>query len=244
MKPTIVRFTPPERWMHNVIMFCFILLLTTGLTMIYFNITGESREVREFLKTIHEIFAVMFMAIPLLILIFGGTKIWKQNIKIATTYKKTDIEWLLKTPIEGIMPGVELPPQDKFNAGQKLWIAVAVGGSSILVLSGLIIWLKTSVILALFIHTMTTMLVAPALAGHMFMALINPGTRKGITAIIDGETPADFALAHHPIWVERMAKERVLEKAERRALFDDAPAESENGSLDNHDADTHRNINL
>jgi len=50
------------------------------------------------------------------------------------------------------------------------------------------------------------------LSGHIFMALINRDTREGVGSIIDGEVDAEWAKRHHPLWMERMAKDRVLEK--------------------------------
>lgn len=213
IKPTIIRFVPAERWLHNIVMFSFILLLTTGLSMVYFNLIGENRDARDFLRTVHQVVSVLFVGGPLLIVLAGGAKIWRENIFVAINFRKDDFLWLIKTPFVGIAKNIVLPPQDKFNGGQKVWIYIVVTGALTLTVTGIFIWVDSSAILALFIHTAVTLIMIPPLAGHMYMALINKETRGGITSIVDGEVDSIWAQEHHPIWMDRKAKERVLEKA-------------------------------
>jgi len=194
-------------------MFTFILLLTTGLAMIFFNLQGQNRESRDFLVLTHEIFALLFLAVPLLSWILSDKKIWRENIRLAFHFDKEDILWLMKKPLVGFVKGIELPKEDKFNAGQKVWVTVATICSLILSFTGVIIWVYDSAILSLFIHTSAALFVIPFLSGHMYMALVNPETREGITCIIDGEVSVHYGEQHHPLWMERLARERVLEKA-------------------------------
>jgi formate dehydrogenase subunit gamma len=212
MKKMVMRFTPSERWFHNSVMFSFVFLLVTGMAMIFFNLMGMRNESREFLSMSHKVMAVFFIVVPVTIFALGDRKVWRENIRLTTTWGRYDLEWLVKKPFNNIIKGVDLPPEEKFNPGQKVWMMIAIFGSLTLIVSGIVIWLTDSAIIFIFLHTLTTFLVGLTLSGHIFMALINRDTREGVGSIIDGEVDADWAKRHHPLWMERMAKDRVLEK--------------------------------
>lgn len=206
---TVTRFTPSERWFHNIVMVTFVFLLVTGLAMLYFNLIGEQGEPRDFLVATHEAVAVLFLVGPTLALIFGVKKVWKENYRILSRWSRTDIEWLTKKPLSAFLKNISMPKDDKFNPGQKAWATIAMSGSFVLAATGVYMWIYESAILALAIHTVVAIGMLVALSGHVFMALINPETREGIGSIIDGEVDAEWAMEHHPLWMERQADERI-----------------------------------
>lgn len=212
MKKMVIRFTPSERYFHNVVMFSFVFLLVTGMAMIFHNLLGMRDESRDFLSMSHKVMSVFFIIAPVIVFALGDRKVWRENIKLATAWGRYDIDWLMKKPFVNIVKGVDLPPEEKFNPGQKVWMMIAISGSFTLIVSGIVIWLSESAILFIFFHTVTTFVMGMTLSGHIFMALINKDTREAVGSIIDGEVDADWAKRHHPLWMERMAKERVLEK--------------------------------
>ncbi|MBF0170444.1 MAG: cytochrome b/b6 domain-containing protein [Nitrospinae bacterium] len=209
MRATVTRFTPSERWFHNTVMVTFVFLLVTGLAMLYFNLVGERGEPRSFLVLAHEVVAILFLAGPVIALLLGARKVWKENYSILTRWSKSDLEWLTKKPLTTFLKNLSMPRDDKFNPGQKAWATVAVSGTALLAASGIYMWIYESPILALFIHTAVAIGMVVALSGHVFMALINPATREGIGSIIDGEVDAEWAMEHHPLWMERHATERM-----------------------------------
>ncbi len=209
MSSTVTRFTPSERWFHNIVMVTFVFLLVTGLAMLYFNLIGEQGEPREFLVVAHEFVAILFLVGPTLALIFGARKVWKENYAILSRWSKSDIEWLTKKPLSALLKNISMPKDDKFNPGQKAWATVAVSSTAILAASGIYMWIYESPILALAIHTAVAIGMVAALSGHVFMALVNPATREGIGSIIDGEVDAAWAMEHHPLWMERQAESRM-----------------------------------
>jgi len=209
MKKTVVRFNRSERWFHNIVMFSFLFLLVTGLAMIFYNLKGDQGASRQFLVLVHKVVSVAFIVGPVLALLLGCKKTWKENISIITSFGRDDIMWMLLKPVTAIKKGVTLPKDDKFNPGQKMWTYIAISGSVILAVTGVIMWVKGSAILALMLHTATALMLTPALAGHMYMAIFNKDTRPGFGSIVDGEVDAEWAMHHHPLWMERKAKERV-----------------------------------
>ncbi|MBI4666909.1 MAG: cytochrome b/b6 domain-containing protein [Nitrospinae bacterium] len=213
MKGSITRFTPSERWLHNIVMVTFVLLLLTGLAMLYFNLQGDQGESRKFLVSSHKLISVIFMVIPVLLVALGNRKIWKENFRLVTSWSRKDIEWLMKKPLAAIFKNMELPLDDKFNPGQKTWAYIAISGSALLVGTGIIMWTTGSPILALLVHTLVALMLALALTGHIYMAIGNKATRPSISSIIDGDVSMDWAMRHHPLWAERVMKDRVKRKA-------------------------------
>jgi len=213
MKLTVTRFTPTERWLHNVVMITFIALLMTGMGMLVYNLQGDQGASRQLIVSIHKYISLVFLSAPVFLALMGTRRIWKENIRLLTTWGKKDIEWLMKKPLTSIFSNMELPPDDKFNPGQKIWATIAVGGSSLLAVTGVIMWVTGSPILALIVHTLVAVGLAFALSGHIFMAVANKDTRPGLTSIIDGDVDAHWAAHHHPLWMERETRRRVREKA-------------------------------
>jgi formate dehydrogenase subunit gamma len=213
MKAMVTRFTPSERWLHNVVMLTFIALLMTGMGMLAYNLNGDQGPSRQFLVTIHKYISLVLLTVPLFLVVFGNRRIWKENIRLLTTWGKKDIEWLMKKPLASIFSNIQLPLDDKFNPGQKTWANLAVSGTSVLAVTGVIMWVTGSPILALIVHTLVAIGLAFALSGHIFMAVGNKDTRPSITSIIDGDVDAQWAAHHHPLWMERETRRRIREQA-------------------------------
>lgn len=213
MSNMITRFTTSERWLHNVVMLTFIALLMTGMGMLMYNLQGNQGPSRQFIVTIHKYISLIFLIAPVSLVVFGNRRVWKENFRLLATWGKKDIEWLAKKPLTSVFRGMKLPPDDKFNPGQKTWATLAVGGSAILAATGVIMWISDSPILALAAHTIVAIGLAFALSGHIFMAVGNKDTRPSITSIIDGQVDAQWAAHHHPVWMERETRRRVREKA-------------------------------
>ena len=210
MKKTVMRFTSSERWFHNTVMFTFMLLLITGLGMLYFNLMGEQGAPRKFLVFVHEMIALFFIGGPIIAFTLGDRFIWKENIRIIGVWDRHDIEWLIKKPLATISSRITLPEEDKFNPGQKTWAIFAITTVFLLTVTGIIMWTTGSPIAALIIHTILALLIMVAVSGHIFMAVINPDTRPGLGSILDGEVDAEWAKRHHPLWIERVERERAL----------------------------------
>lgn len=209
----VTRFTPSERWLHNVVMLTFIALLMTGMGMLAYNIKGDQGPSRQFLVSIHKYISLVFLIAPFLLVVLGNRRIWKENFRLLTTWGRKDIEWLMKKPLASIFSNIELPLDDKFNPGQKSWATLAVSGSLALAATGVIMWVTGSPILALIVHTLVAVGLAFALSGHIFMAVGNKDTRPSITSIIDGQVDAQWAAHHHPLWMERETRRRIREQA-------------------------------
>lgn len=210
---TITRFGASERAFHNVVMLTYFLLLMTGLVIISYNIKGDRDIIRHYFVIAHKAAGVMFLMGTISVILFGDKKIWLENLWLLVKFDSSDIRWLAKKPFTIFSKNIKLPQSDKFNAGQKIWHAIAFTGSFTLALTGVILWNNRLSIIALLLHTALALIMIFPLMGHMYMALINKDTRPGFNSIINGRVDTKWAKSHHPKWVSR--KERDLSEKKR-----------------------------
>jgi formate dehydrogenase subunit gamma len=118
---------------------------------------------------------------------------------------RDDRRWLASVPGQVLRSG-EPPPAGRFNAGQKLnaiLIAVLLSAST---LSGLYWWAKLHHVFSNSnldgaVHNVAGVAIIVLVCGHLFMAVVNPGTRHALRGITTGRVEADWAARHHPAWV-------------------------------------------
>ncbi len=223
MKPensyNIIRFGVCERALHNIVMVTYFLLLMTGMVIIGYNFQGERNALREIFALAHKTTGVIFLGGTLLIALCGKRAVWVENVRLLFVFTLRDIEWLIKKPAAILFNGVELPPADKFNPGQKVWSAIAFLGSVTLAVSGIYLWVNRLSILALLIHTFIALAMILPLMGHMYMAIINRETRAGIGSIVSGKVDLEWAESHYPVWVARKRREFLRMKSRKKAAL-------------------------
>lgn len=213
---TITRFGSSERMFHNVVMLTYFLLLMTGLVIITYNLKGDRDIIRHYFVIAHKAAGVMFLTGTISVVLFGNKMVWLENLWLLIKFDINDIKWLLKKPFTLFNKKIKLPQSDKFNAGQKVWHAIAFSGSFTLALTGVILWNNRLSIIALLVHTALAIIMIFPLMGHMYMALINKDTRPGFNSIINGRVDSKWAQSHHPKWVERKQRDQSGRKKVRR----------------------------
>ncbi len=125
-KKKIYVFTVFNRTIHQLAVISFILLIPTGLILMFGGFFGGGTFVIV-CRYIHSFTTVLFIIaiIPMTIMWIG---------RMLPT--KDDIKWLMI--LGGYLSKKKRPvPAGKFNAGQKMWFWVAVIGGIILILSGI-----------------------------------------------------------------------------------------------------------
>src|SRR4029079_4503551 len=71
------------------------------------------------------------------------------------------------------------------------------------------------------LHTLTTVAVCGLLAGHVFMAVLNPTTRHALRGMTFGDVDRDWAKHHHPLWVAAVDREATVRRSDLEV--DDGP---------------------
>lgn len=207
MRPrTIRRFRKRAIWTHWLHTASFIVLLTTGFIM-FFHLTAFAGD--QTIKVLHRAAAVIFVMIPVLYSIIdpGTTLIF---LKEAFLWGRDDLGWE-KTAANYYFGGkAHMPPQDRINAGQKIWQLIVVLTGLLFVFSGAILWffrLKIDVGLyqgVLLVHAITFILVLVWFLWHAYLATLHPRFPESLPSMLNGKVSEPYAAEHYRKWYDRI----------------------------------------
>jgi formate dehydrogenase subunit gamma len=134
------------------------------------------------------------------LLVFGNGRALRRTVRELRRLDAGDRAWLRPGRIIRRRPA---PPVGRFNAGQKLNARLALFG-----LAGLY---ATGVYLLAFgrsafggLHGPFAFLTSVLIAGHIFMAVVNPATRHALRGMTLGTVDRAWAEHHFPLWVEEV----------------------------------------
>ena len=146
---------------------------------------------------------------PLTGLVFFGGAIWMHGIwRADMTITGADREWLNKSGDYATNHDDAVPPQGRFNAGQKIFYWAMFYGALLLVLSGLVLWFPEYVPvgfrwvrgIAILLHESAALITIGAFIIHVYMGVFMvPGS---VRAIVNGSVTEDWARAHHRLWFD------------------------------------------
>lgn len=103
-----------------------------------------------------------------------------------------------------------MPPQGRFNAGQKQFWVVMFYCVFILLITGVIMWFPEKMprdphwvlSLVVFLHSVTALITIAAFIIHVYMSVwITPGSVKAMT---HGTVSTNWAKTHHRLWYEKI----------------------------------------
>jgi len=126
-----------------------------------------------------------------------------------------DIEWLKLKGLQILGRKVTLPPQDAYNAGQKLYGYVVVFGTVTIGITGLIMTfsyllppdLRVVTQWARPVHFGAVGAVVTGLIIHVYMAAFFPEEKEAFFSMIHGEVSALYARLHHKKWYDDKMRE-------------------------------------
>jgi formate dehydrogenase subunit gamma len=195
------RFGPEERSLHWLLAATFLTMLATGL-ILYLPVFAELAANRRLWKSIHIGAAIAFWAGLVVLLLTDLSGSLRRTAGEFDRFDDDDLRWLGWAVVRR---GPE-PPAGRFNAGQKLNAALVAGLMVVFTVSGVLIYLqetdaavrgRTSAIL---VHDIATWIAVPLIAGHLYLALVNPSTRHSLRGMVLGTVRRDWARRHHPKW--------------------------------------------
>ena len=195
------RFGPEERLLHWLLAATFLAMLATGL-ILYLPAFAELAANRRLWKSIHLGAAIAFWAGLVVLFLTDLSGSLRRTAGEFDRFDDDDLRWLGWAVVRR---GPE-PPAGRFNAGQKLNAALVAGLMVVFTVSGVLIYLqetdaavrgRTSAIL---VHDIATWIAVPLIAGHLYLALVNPSTRHSLRGMALGTVRRDWARRHHPKW--------------------------------------------
>ena len=224
----ILRFHRSERLMHWSIAIPFLCCFGTASILVFVYNPDPSRPYREIFSCIHKVSGLCLIVLPFLaaIICCRNYKVHFYNIKQAWVWTLADVKWLLLMGAATISSKIALPDQGKFNAAEKINFMVLLGTYPLYILTGLNVWLVQIESLHYFlfppyiltvlnwwlnkvtffswiIHFIMALIATPLLFGHLFMALINPETRKALSGMITGYVDRTWAKHHYTRWFNK-----------------------------------------
>jgi formate dehydrogenase subunit gamma len=192
------RFSRTERSFHWVNALAFFVLLATGLAL-YLPSLSILVGRRPLLKDIHFWTGVAWIPALLLVALLGDRRGLLRTARELDRYDADDVRWLqLRRPA----------PQGRFNAGQKVNAALNAALTALFLVSGLLLWLgerdtRFRFASTVFLHDGVMYVALALLAGHLYLAVVHPATRHALRGITLGTVSEEWAVRHHPRWVDR-----------------------------------------
>jgi formate dehydrogenase subunit gamma len=107
-----------------------------------------------------------------------------------------------------------MPPQGRFNAGQKQFWWVMFYCTFILLITGIIMWIPEKMPrelhwvlpITVFIHSATALITIAAFIIHVYMSVwVTPGS---VQAMVEGNVSTAWARTHHRLWFEKITGRR------------------------------------
>ncbi len=204
--PRVPRFCRTTRWFHWTFALSFLCLAATGALLLGRAELGIGAPDVATLIEIHEITAVVFLTAPWLVGLSGDRRAWLADLAEAARFGRDDLIWLARQP-RALLGKAELPPQHKLNAGQKLNALAVAAISGAMTVSGIHLWNEPGSFFALLVHVGGFLAWLPAIAVHLFMALVNPSTRPALRAMLFGDIDRAWAAQHHARWLETVERD-------------------------------------
>ncbi len=204
MTREIERYTYRERVCHWTTALFYVYCLGTGLAfytpyLFWIAIALGGGPTSRFL---HPIAGLVFLAAQLWM-----HQLWRNDAAMTDDDRK----WLDKAGEYVTNHDENVPPQERFNAGQKLYYWAMFYGALFLVFSGIVMWfpeylpagLRWGRELAILIHEAAALITIGAFIIHVYMSVFMvPGST---TAMVEGYVSATWAKTHHRLWYERIA---------------------------------------
>jgi formate dehydrogenase gamma subunit len=163
---------------------------------------GAERVIR-----VHVLWGLLWAAliVPLFLLFKHGPRHVLEEVRVT----RDDLRWMLMKPFAmiGLAPQ-PLPPQDKYNAGQKLFAVAVLVGTTFIVGSGLVMVLHLgsgdAVALAVLVHKLAIVLMLVGVGVHLTMAAVIADERPALRSMVTGRIDYRHAKHHSPKWVARL----------------------------------------
>jgi formate dehydrogenase subunit gamma len=207
----ILRYTLSERVHHWVGSLFYIYCLITGLAFwspyMYWlaALVGGGPTARFW----HPWFGVAFT-----VSMVWMYTMWKRDMEITEADRRWSqaMEYYIKNEDE------KLPPEGRFNYGQKLFFWLMFYGIILLLISGLGLWLTEYIpwslhwlrYLAVTVHVAAALATIGGFIIHVYMGTAM--VRGGFSSIIRGEVSTAWAKTHHRLWYEQVTGDRTRDK--------------------------------
>lgn len=195
------------RVFHYLLLLSFLPLAATGLLLFFKPLAQEAMQLT---YDIHIIAGVVMAAdcVAFTLMAFDRVLLFTARV---FSFGKSDLGWfkVLGGYPQKFLLGkkVAVPPMRKYNSGQKLFGACVLIGGTLLVFSGLVLWLmphiapREAVYLLGQVHLVAGLVLTAFLPVHLFLAVYRFDDFKAM--MLHGNVPYHDAAEYTPLWVEK-----------------------------------------
>jgi formate dehydrogenase subunit gamma len=221
----IPKYTSLERLGHWVHAGTYIPLAITGFMIMAPAVkTIVSGDPGLGVRVLHRFFAIAFGILPVLYIALQPRR-FLMNVKENFTFGKEDIGWV-KAAIPYYLLGRHgnMPPQPRFNTGERLNAAMIMIGTLLFGITGFTMWFGKGVIppwmfrTAVIIHDLTMIATFIMFIIHFFLAVAHPLMWQSLISMRYGVVSESYAREHHAIWY--YGRKRAMEMWEQQQAED------------------------
>jgi formate dehydrogenase subunit gamma len=221
----IPRYSSLERFLHWGHTFTFIPLILTGIVLFTPALQPLARgDAGLFMRLVHRIAAVFFVGIPIVYALLEPRRLL-QTLRYLR-FGKDDLDW-----VKGAFPyyllgrHVAMPPQSRFNTGEKLNVVVLVTGTILFAITGAIMWFGRGLIpvelyqACVMLHDLTMIVTVAMFIVHFYLAVVHPMMWQSLVSMRYGYVSESYAREHHAKWFygEEAAKKMYEEEKAAQA---------------------------
>ncbi len=218
----IPKYTTIERaghWIHTA---SFVPLALTGMILFFpFLQPLAIGEAGQFIRLVHRISAIVFGALPIVYFIAQPRRLI-MNIR-EFMLGKEDLGWLMGAFGYYVLgKHGAMPPQGRFNAGEKLNGLIMCASWVVFGITGLLMWFAKGFLpvglfqIAVILHDLTMILSVCMLLVHLYLAIAHPLMWAGLVSMRFGVTSADYAAEHHAKWYYGPKRAKELYEAKKK----------------------------
>lgn len=205
MPSRILRFTLSERIVHWLVALAFAAMLLSGTQV------PANWSLRSVFFDIHVGAAIVLAAGLLFIMLVGNGRALRRTAVELTRMDRLDREWLKRAPAH-MLAREQPPPAGRFNGGQKINAQLSWIGLVILYASGIAVAFIGNSPPENVIHSGMAVAMTVLIAGHVYMAVLNPATRHALRGMTVGDVDTSWARHHHPRWTELAEAEPAADR--------------------------------
>lgn len=204
----IERYTGTERWLHWGHTLTFFMLIVTGFPLFAgFMAPLAQGEAGQYLRLWHRIAAVFFMLVPVIYIVFHPRR-FVQALR-DVSFGKDDLLWF-KGAIPYYLFGkhAAMPPQGKWNTGEKLNVLITGGATFMFIFTGLIMWFgkgifPPEIFMAMVItHSLTMIVSVNMFIIHFYLATAHPLLWGALVSMRFGVASEEYVKQHHGRWYD------------------------------------------
>lgn len=202
----IPRYDGMERVLHWAHTAAFLPLTLTGMVLFMpvFEPLAQG-QAGQFIRLTHRLFAVFFALVPIVYALFRPRRLLATIRDLR--FGAWDIEWF-KAAIPYYILGkhLNMPPQGRFNTGEKLNVVLLVAGTIMFTITGLVMWFGKFIVppgvfqAMVIIHDLAMIVSVNMFIIHFYLAVAHPLMWQGMVSMRFGMVSESYAREHHAAW--------------------------------------------